>query len=72
MNREFVFKPKDIEVVNLDADAGVFSTPVTDAEVEYKFDKGDNTVRLHIHGMWFKAGDIDDLISFLNAAKAAL
>jgi len=72
MNREFVFKPQANEVISLDADEGSFSTPVMDADVAYMFDKDDNTIRIDIPGMWFKAGDIDDLISFLNAAKAAL
>ena len=72
MPREFIFKPQVNEVISLDPNEGSFSTPVMAADINYRFDKDDNTVRLDIRGMWMKEYDIEDLIAFLTAVKEAM
>jgi len=71
MVRKFSFTPETGKTVYLDPKKGGVGFD-NGAEIDsYEFD-GSESFKLEIDGWWFDAEGIDELISFLQAAKTQL
>ncbi len=59
----------EIQIKRLPKMEGSFETDDLDATVYYKFDNDDTTIKLTIEGQWFNVYDLEQLQSFIKAAK---
>jgi hypothetical protein len=63
---------QEVETIYLPTGEGVFSTE-SGCDINYRFDKTDKSVRIEINECgWLWEKDIDEVIAFLQAAKAQL
>lgn len=70
MSKYIFTNGKDVKVLPVPKGSLIFGNG---AEIdEYKFDGGMDSIQLKIGGWWFGRDEIDDLIEFLQAAKAQL